>query len=105
MDVDAYLKTLPRPVLKRAVAAMKAMRGIVNDSAFLRQCSATKHIETETVSLSFYVGNDGTLNILRISIVDTEADNVIWLVSRQKYEREKPTPIRRQIKRKASRMD
>lgn len=84
--VENYLLALPRPVLRRAVSALRRLESDLNASPSLISDDCTRKIDTETVSISFFVDQRRTLNILRVSVVDTEATNVIWLLSRKKFE-------------------
>lgn len=104
-DVEQDLKALPRAVLRCAVEEIKALRKLLDGSAFLRQSRKTYRIDSETASISFFMSSGDTLNILRIVVANIEADNVIWLVSHKKHERQAEAHSHLNLKRKAGQTD
>lgn len=102
-DVTDELRALPRPVLLRGISAVKELRQLLVDSAYRRSITATQHFDTRLVSISFYVKNGQTLCIVGVTVQDAESSNVIWMVSRKKYEEEAASEAAFRInKRRAS---
>lgn len=84
--VEDYLRTLPRSVMWRAVTSIRALQNALIAMPLLSTEEVTRHIETEDVSIAFFVKDGATLNILRVVVTDQESSNVIWLMSRKRFE-------------------